>query len=163
MCATRILRISATNIGPNRNVEDLLAERGIDIGHETVRFWWNDDGDQHANASQEHASYASRGPGQRLTAAAVWVNDGNWRPARAVVRRKPSFGLAFPGDRRTDDDFRLLSLFGQGCPRRGDVSEDFGRATHRHLSRKSQASADFDVAVARRPNLLPRRPASQVS
>jgi putative transposase len=24
-----------------RNVEDLLHERGIDIGHETVRFWWN--------------------------------------------------------------------------------------------------------------------------
>jgi transposase-like protein len=24
-----------------RNVEDLLAERGIDIGPETVRFWWN--------------------------------------------------------------------------------------------------------------------------
>ena len=24
-----------------RNVEDLLAERGIDIGHETVRFLWN--------------------------------------------------------------------------------------------------------------------------
>ncbi len=23
-----------------RNVEDLLAERGIDISHETVRFWW---------------------------------------------------------------------------------------------------------------------------
>jgi putative transposase len=23
------------------NVEDLLAERGIDISHETVRFWWN--------------------------------------------------------------------------------------------------------------------------
>ena len=26
---------------PLRNVEDLLAERGIDISHETVRFWWN--------------------------------------------------------------------------------------------------------------------------
>ena len=25
----------------SRNVEDLLAERGIDICHETVRFWWN--------------------------------------------------------------------------------------------------------------------------
>ena len=25
---------------PLRNVEDLLAERGIDISHETVRFWW---------------------------------------------------------------------------------------------------------------------------
>jgi len=24
-----------------RNVEDLLAERGIDICHETVRHWWN--------------------------------------------------------------------------------------------------------------------------
>ena len=24
-----------------RNVEDLLAERGINICHETVRFWWN--------------------------------------------------------------------------------------------------------------------------
>ena len=24
-----------------RNVEDMLAERGIDICHETVRFWWN--------------------------------------------------------------------------------------------------------------------------
>jgi len=24
-----------------RNVEDLLHERGIDICHETARFWWN--------------------------------------------------------------------------------------------------------------------------
>ena len=24
-----------------RQVEDLLHERGIDICHETVRFWWN--------------------------------------------------------------------------------------------------------------------------
>lgn len=24
-----------------RNVENLLFERGIDICHETVRFWWN--------------------------------------------------------------------------------------------------------------------------
>ena len=24
-----------------RNVEDLLFERGVDICHETVRFWWN--------------------------------------------------------------------------------------------------------------------------
>ena len=24
-----------------RNVEDLLAESGIDISHETIRFWWN--------------------------------------------------------------------------------------------------------------------------
>ena len=24
-----------------RNLEDLLHERGIEISHETVRFWWN--------------------------------------------------------------------------------------------------------------------------
>jgi putative transposase len=24
-----------------RNVEDLLHERGIDMSHETIRFWWN--------------------------------------------------------------------------------------------------------------------------
>ena len=24
-----------------RNVKDLLHERGIDISHETVRYWWN--------------------------------------------------------------------------------------------------------------------------
>ena len=24
-----------------RNVEDILHERGIDICHETVRYWWN--------------------------------------------------------------------------------------------------------------------------
>ena len=24
-----------------RNVEDLLFERGIDISHETARYWWN--------------------------------------------------------------------------------------------------------------------------
>ena len=24
-----------------RNVEDLLHERGIDLSHESVRFWWN--------------------------------------------------------------------------------------------------------------------------
>ena len=24
-----------------RNVEDLLHERGIEISHETLRFWWN--------------------------------------------------------------------------------------------------------------------------
>lgn len=24
-----------------RNVEDLLHERGIELSHQTVRFWWN--------------------------------------------------------------------------------------------------------------------------
>ena len=24
-----------------RNAEDLLHERGIDVSHETIRYWWN--------------------------------------------------------------------------------------------------------------------------
>ena len=32
-----------------RNVEDLLFERGIDICHETVRFWWHRFGPMFAN------------------------------------------------------------------------------------------------------------------
>jgi putative transposase len=32
-----------------RNVEDLLHERGIDISHETVRFWWSRFGPMFAN------------------------------------------------------------------------------------------------------------------
>ena len=24
-----------------RQVEDLLFERGVDVSHETIRFWWN--------------------------------------------------------------------------------------------------------------------------
>jgi putative transposase len=33
-----------------RSVEDLLHERGIDVSHETVRFWWNRFGPLFANA-----------------------------------------------------------------------------------------------------------------
>ncbi len=37
-----------------RNVEDLLAERGIDICHETVRFWWNRFGPMFAADVRRH-------------------------------------------------------------------------------------------------------------
>ena len=36
-----------------RNVEDLLHERGIDISHETVRFWWNRFGPMFASEIRE--------------------------------------------------------------------------------------------------------------
>jgi len=32
-----------------RNVEDLLHERGIEVSHETVRFWWNRFGPRHCH------------------------------------------------------------------------------------------------------------------
>ena len=47
-----------------RNVEDLLHERGIEISHETVRFWWNRFGPLFA--SEIRRKRASRMRGQPL-------------------------------------------------------------------------------------------------
>ena len=53
-----------------RNVEDLLAERGIDISHETVRFWWNRFGPMFAAEITRDAS---------RTWAAIRNGAGIWR------------------------------------------------------------------------------------
>jgi putative transposase len=44
-----------------RNVEDLLAERGIDISHETVRQWWNRFGPMFAAEIKKKRISARRG------------------------------------------------------------------------------------------------------
>jgi putative transposase len=48
---------------PLRQVEDLLFERGIDICHETVRFWWNRFGPMFAAEIRkrrvDHRSYSN--------------------------------------------------------------------------------------------------------
>ena len=44
-----------------RNVEDLLAERGIDICHETVRHWWNRFGPMFAADNKKHRISRMRG------------------------------------------------------------------------------------------------------
>ena len=47
-----------------RNVEDLLAERGIDISHETIRFWWNRFGPMFAAAIRKNrVAHLRRFPG----------------------------------------------------------------------------------------------------
>jgi putative transposase len=43
-----------------RNVEDLLHERGIDISHETVRFWWNRFGPMFAGEIRRRRLLASK-------------------------------------------------------------------------------------------------------
>ena len=48
-----------------RNVEDLLAERGIDISHETVRFWWNRFGPMFAAEIRKRRVAHMRGYPQR--------------------------------------------------------------------------------------------------
>src|SRR5688572_8734580 len=45
-----------------RNVEDLLHERGIDVSHETVRYWWNRFGPRFASQIRKRriAQFGSR-------------------------------------------------------------------------------------------------------
>lgn len=44
-----------------RNVEDLLFERGIDISHETVRYWWNRFGPMFAGEIRRQRTSRMRG------------------------------------------------------------------------------------------------------
>jgi len=44
-----------------RNVEDLLFERGIDVSHETIRFWWNRFGPMFARGVRQRRISYMRG------------------------------------------------------------------------------------------------------
>jgi putative transposase len=41
-----------------RQIEDILFERGIDICHETVRFWWNLFGPKFVTAAHKRVAFA---------------------------------------------------------------------------------------------------------
>jgi putative transposase len=71
-----------------RNVEDLLAERGIDVSHATVQFWWNRFGPKFAAAEirKRRAAHMRDSPQWRwhLDEAFVKVNGKLcylWRPS----------------------------------------------------------------------------------
>ncbi len=52
-----------------RNVEDLLHERGIEISHETVRFWWNRFGPMLAAEIRKRRIQGMRSYAQKLVTA----------------------------------------------------------------------------------------------
>lgn len=49
-----------------RNVEDLLFERGVDICHETVRFWWNRFGPMFAGNGSAGCAASGTGSGTSM-------------------------------------------------------------------------------------------------
>ncbi len=59
-----------------RNVEDLLAERGIDICAETVRLWWNRFGPMFAARSIRFGELANR---SSQVQCPLWVESGHCR------------------------------------------------------------------------------------
>ena len=84
-----------------RNVEDLLHERGIDVSHETVRYWWNRFGPM-------FAAEIRRKRVQQLRAFSKW----KWhvRPyAKAMLMRlSPGGILRSP---RTSDSSLSIGVF----------------------------------------------------
>ena len=52
-----------------RQVEDLLFERGIDICHETVRFWWNRFGPMFAAETRKRRDFFKQ---NRSAAVVEW-------------------------------------------------------------------------------------------
>ena len=83
-----------------RNVEDLLAERGIDISHETVRFWWNRFGPMFAAEIRKRRVAHMRGCPQwrwHLDEAFVKVNGKLCYLWRAVLSAGEAGACEFGG------------------------------------------------------------------
>src|SRR5271167_3454371 len=70
-----------------RNVEDLLAERGIDISHETIRFWWNRFGPMFAaEIRKRRVSNMRRFPQWRWHLDEVFVKINGKRDKAAALK-----------------------------------------------------------------------------
>ena len=71
-----------------RQVEDLLFERGIDICHETVRFWWNRFGPMFAAEIRRHRVQSHSYSQWRSQLTRLWIEA--WTAAnlyRVLVSR----------------------------------------------------------------------------
>ena len=67
-----------------RQVEDILFERGIDICHETVRFWWNRFGPDVCGRDQEATSSSSVVFAMAL-APGRGIRQDQWRDAVSLA------------------------------------------------------------------------------
>jgi putative transposase len=72
-----------------RNVEDLLAERAIDISHETVRFWWNRFGPMFATEIRKNRVAHMRGYPSVAVAFGRGVCEGQRQALLSLARRRP--------------------------------------------------------------------------
>ena len=63
-----------------RNVEDLLHERGIEVSHETVRFWWNRFGPMFAAEIWKHRVLALRAGRWYLAEVLAGIDGGRPNP-----------------------------------------------------------------------------------
>src|SRR5271163_1971346 len=83
-----------------RNVEDLLVERGIDISHETVRFWWNRFGPMFAaEIRKRRVSAHARLSSMALAFGRGLREDQRQAPLSLACRRSRGRGFGSGGHR----------------------------------------------------------------
>ncbi len=104
-----------------RNVEDLLHERGIDICHETVRFWWNQFGPILAHEIRNRRTYSHEYSNWRWHLDEVFVRINGetrylWRAVDHEGEVLESF-VTKRRDRRAALDFLKRAMKRYSAPR----------------------------------------------
>jgi hypothetical protein len=96
-----------------RNVEDLLAERGIDIGHETRGFWWNRFGPMFAAEADLRGFPQRRSAQFTLRSTAISTKDVISSCAKSTNR---AAWLRWPNGARSwsDSDLEFRSIAPNG-------------------------------------------------
>ena len=139
-----------------RNVEDLLAERGIDISHETVRFWWNRFGPMFAAEIRKKRLAHMRGYPQwrwHLDEAFVKVNgklcylwravDHEGEVLEAVVTAKRDKAAALKFLKRIMKKYgRPLSVVTDGLCSYPAAMKEIGNADRREAGRRLNNRAE---------------------
>ena len=139
-----------------RNVEDLLAERGIDISHETVRFWWNQFGPMFAAEIRKRRVAHMRGYPQwrwHLDEAFVKVNgklcylwravDHEGEVLEAVVTAKRDKAAALKFLERIMKKYgRPLSVVTDGLCSYPAAMKEIGNADRREAGRRLNNRAE---------------------
>ena len=146
-----------------RNVEDLLAERGIDISHETVRFWWNRFGPMFAAEIRKRRVAHMRGYPQwrwHLDEAFVKVNgklcylwravDHEGEVLEAVVTAKRDKAAALKFLKRIMKKYgRPLSVVTDGLCSYPAAMKEIGNADRQEAGRRlKQSRREFASAVS---------------
>ncbi len=94
-----------------RNVEDLLHERGIEVSHETVRYWWNRFGPMFAAEIRRRRVGACR---------ATWKTDPSSEGGHMdepVLQGSSRGQVSRRIEMRTPDEVSaMLALKARGCP-----------------------------------------------
>ena len=139
-----------------RNVEDLLAERGIDISHETVRFWWNQFGPMFAAEIRKRRVAHMRGYPQwrwHLDEAFVKVNgklcylwravDHEGEVLEAVVTAKRDKAAALKFLKRIMKKYgRPLSVVTDGLCSYPAAMKEIGNADRQEAGRRHNNRAE---------------------